>query len=191
MTIRNGAWFSQSCTTGSLKKPYVCKVNTTSNPQVSTKSLIMPTCPTLKPCSPCSEGYTYHNMTNKCYRLLPSTDFDLAEAQCIKDGGHLASIHTDEENWFLTVFSYQTPQEYVGGAWIGMHFDNGAWRWTDNTPVDYQHWGGSLPGAGFLTCAYLHQHYTDGWGDWFGFWDNIVECSYSIPAICKKDPESV
>uniref|UniRef100_A0A914C481 C-type lectin domain-containing protein n=1 Tax=Acrobeloides nanus TaxID=290746 RepID=A0A914C481_9BILA len=136
------SWFARNCSVGGL--PYVCKVNATTDnsgytcPTLPVFTCPAVTCPTPPSYSPCKNGYTYHNMTGNCYKLYSNISFDLGEPRCNQDGAHLASIHSDEENEFITNFAYDPSG---GGLWIGLHYLNGYWQWTDQTPLDYTHYG--------------------------------------------------
>ncbi|KAK5974610.1 hypothetical protein GCK32_020782, partial [Trichostrongylus colubriformis] len=51
----------------------------------------------------CPSGWTYFEKTHSCYKnLLWAKSFDNAEKKCKEEGGHLASIHSAEENTFIT-----------------------------------------------------------------------------------------
>ncbi|PIO61245.1 lectin C-type domain protein [Teladorsagia circumcincta] len=70
----------------------------------------------------------------------PAT-FDQAEAQCRSVGGHLASIHSEEENNFIhSLATTRRPQRsYKGFAWMGLRQASwplsNRWTWTDGTPI--------------------------------------------------------
>uniref|UniRef100_A0AC34G3T2 C-type lectin domain-containing protein n=2 Tax=Panagrolaimus sp. ES5 TaxID=591445 RepID=A0AC34G3T2_9BILA len=51
-------------------------------------------------------------------------------------GGHLASMHNEEENIF---FAELTQCAFL---WIGLHSKDNrtTWEWTDGSPVDYIPW---------------------------------------------------
>lgn len=61
-----------------------------------------------------------------------------AERECQSRGGHLASIHSQDEN--------RTIKEMVGSgsmAWIGLKrrtVRNRPWVWTDDTELDFREW---------------------------------------------------
>ena len=61
-----------------------------------------------------------------------------AERECQSRGGHLASIHSQDEN--------RTIKEMVGSgsmAWIGLKrrtVQNRPWVWTDDTEMDFGEW---------------------------------------------------
>ena len=79
---------------------------------------------------------------------------------CIREGSHLASIHSESENGFFrgifvilrtnhSHFSDLAPIEEGGNRpiWIGFnHFnDNGPWHWSDSTFANYTNWSPGEP----------------------------------------------
>ncbi|PIO63486.1 lectin C-type domain protein, partial [Teladorsagia circumcincta] len=77
--------------------------------------------------------------------------FNEAEAQCVAEGGHLASIHTNEENEFLfgLTDASRFPNERSLYAWIGLTQAtwpaSDAWTWTDGTTFDFALWKAGQP----------------------------------------------
>ncbi|CAJ0950139.1 unnamed protein product, partial [Mesorhabditis belari] len=101
--------------------------------------------PASQPLYKCQQGWQYSLQTG--YQYLVATDmfFDDAESYCSQQGAHLVSIHSDEENDFVTNLccgsACQTSHDgaqysnyLTGGKQI-----NGAMTWTDGSPFDYQH----------------------------------------------------
>uniref|UniRef100_A0A914CNP3 C-type lectin domain-containing protein n=1 Tax=Acrobeloides nanus TaxID=290746 RepID=A0A914CNP3_9BILA len=121
--------------------------------------------------------------------IYTNITFNNGETRCQQDGAHLASVHSDFENEFITDSAYGGGGQWNGSVWIGLTFQNGNWQWTDGTPIDYTHFG-CFNGTG--NCyAVLTAHYKDGvCGDWFSFWDNLVfNCDVDVTqAICKYTP---
>ena len=69
-----------------------------------------------------------------------------AEHHCAMDGGHLASIHSAEEN--EEVFSLVTT-DAAHWYWIGFTmFDRDIWGWTDSSPVNFGTWHSDQPHGG-------------------------------------------
>jgi hypothetical protein len=65
-----------------------------------------------------------------------------AEAACIANGGHLASVHSDAD---VDAIAALQPN----GAWLGLSdldsecgCDGDCFLWSDGTPNDYNNWGG-------------------------------------------------
>uniref|UniRef100_A0A914CW08 C-type lectin domain-containing protein n=1 Tax=Acrobeloides nanus TaxID=290746 RepID=A0A914CW08_9BILA len=131
---------------------------------------------------PCNYSYTYNAELDQCYKLYAGgvMDFNGAEDKCVQDGAHLASIHSEKENEFVTELAFTDGGttsfcKWIN-AWIGLNFTNGNWSWTDGTPLDYTKWGCNLPQDGYETCAFTNTaHSSDKCGDWYGLWDNAHE----------------
>uniref|UniRef100_A0A914BZA2 C-type lectin domain-containing protein n=1 Tax=Acrobeloides nanus TaxID=290746 RepID=A0A914BZA2_9BILA len=147
---------------------------------------------------PCDYGYTYEKTLKQCYKLYAGGDltFDLAEAKCNEDDAHLVSIHSEKENEYVTALAYTNGGASSGcqwiNAWIGLHYLNEAWRWTDETPLDYTKWGCNLPAKGKKTCAFTNTAHASepSCGDWYGLWDNHHYCNESRAfVICKQHPK--
>ncbi|CAJ0601533.1 unnamed protein product [Cylicocyclus nassatus] len=85
------------------------------------------------------QGYTYKRSCN--------ATFDEAEAKCRLMGGHLASIHSEEENSavYRMSESYQNYTTYSDFTWIGLKRSGTTWKWTDGTPLDFTKWSAKEP----------------------------------------------
>ena len=58
-----------------------------------------------------------------------------AESECVKNGAHLTSIHSEEENAFV-----ESNLDHQN-AWTGFNkMYKGEWEWTDGTAVGYERW---------------------------------------------------
>ncbi|KAH7700817.1 macrophage mannose receptor 1-like protein, partial [Aphelenchoides avenae] len=89
---------------------------------------------------------------NYCYFLLDRSDiaqnqggnaWQLSEDHCIRFGGHLASVSTEELNELLRgQVQYKANQPF----WLGLHAQKGGedgkfkLEWSDNTTVSYTNW---------------------------------------------------
>ncbi|KAK2863374.1 hypothetical protein Q5P01_002907 [Channa striata] len=93
----------------------------------------------------CPDGWTNHG--DKCFIFIDTpkrwTD---AEVYCRFDGANLASIHSDEENYFITSLTrgdtHDFPQSWLGG------FDAiqpGFWLWSDGSEFSYENWHENEP----------------------------------------------
>ncbi|ETN83311.1 lectin C-type domain protein [Necator americanus] len=123
--------------------------------------------------------------------------FDQAETVCTSTGGHLTSIHSDEENAFVLSLThmgieYRNEKQLT---WIGLRKPNypanATWAWTDGSKVDYFNWAPGKPEniTGLQDCA---QMYTDSLDKNpvrdtdFKRW-NDVQCSLTMRAyVCKE-----
>jgi hypothetical protein len=70
--------------------------------------------------------------------------WEKAEYNCQMEGGHLASVHDNEENNFFMV---NMKRNTIENAFLGLHVNNDdQFEWTDGTVADYFSWskGGLL-----------------------------------------------
>ena len=101
--------------------------------------------------------------------------WDAAEEQCKAQGGHLASVHSAEENVFVRNL-------FTGNAWIGGSDVEveGNWVWTDGTEWDFEDWINGEPTGGpehFLELRSKdpgNKHWNDKKG------------SFELQFVCKK-----
>ncbi|PIO69421.1 lectin C-type domain protein [Teladorsagia circumcincta] len=99
----------------------------------------------------CQSGWTYFAQTNSCYKNFLWASFGNAENICKGNGGHLASIHSLEENNFVATLG-MSGMAYTNGAnltWIGLkqatYPTSKDWSWTDGSPVYFMFWAPSQP----------------------------------------------
>jgi len=95
--------------------------------------------PTVKP-KGCPSSYTKFN--DHCYKFVSDSSHSwvTAENYCRKEGGHLASVHSQAENDFITKLAGN--ENY----WLGGHPDShttgwNGWLWSDGTDWDFMHKG--------------------------------------------------
>ena len=129
--------------------------------------------------------------TNKCY-LFPRWydgetdgdsfigDYDHASDFCIKNQGILASIHTEEENSWLTSHA-------VNDMWIGIKGTSSSnaipKTWTsDGTSVDFNAFQSGGP---VLGTALLLSHMPEN--NWRGHWFVQNDTEHHHPPICMRD----
>lgn len=139
------------------------------------------------------DGATYPG-SSYCYKAsnaAPKTFLE-AEAECIRWGGHLASVHGEAEGAFVaSLIANETGP--LSTAWIG--YSNvlngnqpdeglriaqlqgagaGPYTWTDGSASGYTNWVYSGPlHAGARSCALL------GRGDWW-----VTECGVETGRLC-------
>ncbi|WKY03848.1 hypothetical protein Q1695_005085 [Nippostrongylus brasiliensis] len=193
--LLNGTWISVNCATS---RPYVCAIVHDFGPTVCPTCPALPTCPSA-PRQPghCQNGWLYFNKTDSCYRYFLWATFDDAETVCVSNGGHLASIHSTDENTFVADIS-KSGTEYKQGSdltWIGLQQANypqdTKWTWTDGTPVDYMKWAPGQPdnAKGLEHCGQTHSDYIgkDPAKDTsYQKWNDIA-CTTEMRAyVCKK-----
>uniref|UniRef100_A0AC34QBM7 C-type lectin domain-containing protein n=1 Tax=Panagrolaimus sp. JU765 TaxID=591449 RepID=A0AC34QBM7_9BILA len=141
----------------------------------------------------CDDGWTYYKQTNSCYKRFMDRDgisHPAAENNCVDQGGHLASIHSSEENSFvgdLTAIAYKTY--YMASvAWIGgkRETNDGPWYWTDGTTFDYTNWGRDYDYTD-LYYMLLYPDYTDTYDNQINAWEGSVQCC-AYHYVCQKSP---
>jgi hypothetical protein len=100
-----------------------------------------------------------------------------AEADCVAQGGHLASIHDAEAQEFVSATALAIPG---GNWWIGLTDEaaEGTFVWTDGTPLGFSAWSKNEPSKTIEeNCVHL-----TGWAD--GAWNDIA-CDNVFPYVCR------
>ncbi|KHN77127.1 Neurocan core protein, partial [Toxocara canis] len=166
-----------------------------------------PPCTTVSLCTPCTtlphnastttsaesedliaKNWVYFKATNAWYKVLNNHSlwvrWERAESACIKEGGHLVSIHSDVENQFI--YGLATGDHWCTHATIGLKSDANDEQnlhWSDFSLFDYQNWkNGTSPqfeSNGDAYCGYMA---SDKWGPW-----DMFNCgnTYGLCAVCK------
>ena len=124
-------------------------------------------------------GSDWTEWGSHCYKFFGEklTWFD-AQARCEKEGSHLASVHSGDENQFLGTFQDSS------GWWIGGNDldTEGTWVWTDGTEWDYQNWS---PGQPSTSYSNSDEHCLEFWAS--TFWNDVPCNNFQRGAIiCKK-----
>lgn len=107
-----------------------------------------------------------------------------ARAMCRSLGGDLASIRTEEERVCANRVLTQVGAPPVG-AWIGL-FENqqeGAWRWSDGTPIDFAAWKPGEPNNDSGTandCGHIWRDEAFAWND--------IPCPRTDPSFLCRIP---
>ena len=134
-----------------------------------------------------------------CYVLLPEpTGANEAEEACVEAGGHLVSIHSQEENDYVGTLADMAATN-PGRTWIGAIGDGpvgdfcsgdaGLYEWTDGTPWDYENWRtatsepngcGTAPPKNAAMFFALSQGANYGWND-------VNADGPSLQPVCKLD----
>uniref|UniRef100_A0A914QHH9 C-type lectin domain-containing protein n=1 Tax=Panagrolaimus davidi TaxID=227884 RepID=A0A914QHH9_9BILA len=92
--LQGGMWDAVDCDN---LKPSVCIIKI---------SVLTTTTTTLKP-KICPASWVYYDVTGFCYLVVnKATKWSDAEDWCFSQGGHLASIHSQAENNFVTSIYY-------------------------------------------------------------------------------------
>ncbi len=133
----------------------------------------------------CEEG----NFNDHRYMIFDNDKtYHEAEAYCESLGGHLATIHNQEENDYL--YRYMVSQGYAS-AYFGFsdEANEGEWKWVNGDSVFYTNWADGEPNSGRDTENYaqFYWEYPNGkWNDGsFGLLD--VPDSGGSAYICEWD----
>uniref|UniRef100_A0A914Q700 C-type lectin domain-containing protein n=1 Tax=Panagrolaimus davidi TaxID=227884 RepID=A0A914Q700_9BILA len=192
--LQNGRWKSDDCY---KEKPFVCLVKPDANPVMSTTSTsgptttLTPTTTTTKKPKPksCPVSWQYYNTTGYCYIVLGGEFWQDAEQRCVISGGHLVSIHSLEEDLYVTHLVSGAPAHGLYGVWIGLYTEdsNRNWKWTDGTPFDYHNWRADYPvNTGLQSFGDLITGDPNGkTADWI----NVHNYVWKNTFICKASPK--
>ncbi|CAJ0601278.1 unnamed protein product [Cylicocyclus nassatus] len=146
----------------------------------------------------CEVGWTYLDETDACYKNFFHATFQSAENLCKTLGGHLASIHSYNENLFVAELAKSgrqmtDPDIWTQGTWIGLErYDHLNWTWTDGTNVDFLLWAPGEPNnfEGVQKCGQLwpDPHVDRSMALTYQRWDDL-DCHIEIRSfVCKKKP---
>jgi len=161
----------EGCVTGQTEECHVCDYDQTVNGQCVLGQ--------------CKDGWTSYN--SNCYKLFTgSNGINSYREVCQAEGGDLASVHSQEENTFLTTLLRVKQQAVI--TWIGGYNCNVTQHkctWFDHSNWDWYNWASDEPDAD-EGCVFLGYNYNAGVAPdlWFD-----GSCSYDHPqgtdGICK------
>jgi len=116
--------------------------------------------------SDCFEGY--------CYFLGPKLDWHSAVSYCEEKGATLASIHSEEENQFISDLIDRS-------SWIGLNdiFEENVWQWLDGSTFSYSKWYPNQPDDWSRGEDFVEIHLSSNWND--------LGTSDLRPPVCKYE----
>ncbi|XP_042338591.1 ladderlectin-like, partial [Plectropomus leopardus] len=127
----------------------------------------------------CPSGWTAYS--GRCYRYIPRyLTWARAEKNCLRYGGHLASIRN--------IWEYRKIQQVIFGAthvyrqaWIGGSDaqEERQWFWSDGKPFVYQYWCHGEPNNhGNQDCLQINHGAHKCWDD--------RQCYHRLPSVCTR-----
>merc|ERR1712013_305883 len=125
---------------------------TTTTTTTTTATTPTPVTPTPSPARVCPPGGA--EKEKNCYKVFDTKlNWESAEDHCQKEGGHLASIHSKEENNYIYYISKRTKKKKI---WIGLSYNNklGKWAWSDGTSLSFKNHKLTGPKEGCLILYY-------------------------------------
>lgn len=129
--------------------------------------------------STCEQGWLQFRQ-DKCYRFVHiRLAFDDAETLCNNlYGGHLPSIHSQEEQYMITQFLASVNVKNGSEIWLGgrqMDFHN--YNWGDGSMFNYSYWDHGEPNFPAEKCIEM------SWRN--GRW-NDINCRLKRAVLCEK-----
>ncbi len=168
-------WESHNCKS---EMPFICEVLAGLDPPTT----VAP--PTISPPIDCNaEGWIRPSESQDyCYKFVASSSeediFDAAETKCMAEGGHLASIHSKDENDFVMI---NMKRNAISDGFIGLYLNNdGQYAWSDGTVPDYYSWAKGEPNnhMGLEGCSAMFT----GNGHWNDVYCGRPQAGY----VCKR-----
>ncbi|VBB26587.1 unnamed protein product [Acanthocheilonema viteae] len=126
--------------------------------------------------------WTRNPQTNLSYKVIPydcqQTPFTY-ENLCKKENGHLASIHSQQEDSFISGLGIRSCHcKHIGLYSMATRADS--FYWHDGTAVDYLNWKINEPHGSGPLCAYIWQ--TNGWIS-----GKCTDSGSGCCAVCQKN----
>lgn len=145
------------------------------------------TVPTKPPIHKCSDDDTWYLYNGHCYKFISTVDepgqtWYGAHKLCREDGGELASILTEDENYWIESMIYEQAGLVM---WTGGRAKLGTgYEWLDGEPFVYDNWALGEPNnvndQEDCICMYTNN---------YGYW-NDQNCGHTSGRICKR-PQGV
>jgi lectin-like protein len=132
------------------------------------------------PTEPCP-GIAYED---SCYEFFGEPlSWTVAEERCVAWGGHLASVESFDEDFFIGIWPLVLgiPRGDGTGIWLGGTDArrDGDFRWADDRPLSFAGWAPNQPDNGLgVDCI---QKRNDGSGRWYD-----LRCSDAEPYVCER-----
>ncbi|XP_035287240.1 lactose-binding lectin l-2-like [Anguilla anguilla] len=130
----------------------------------------------------CPDGWFSHNC--RCFRHVSDKKFWIdAELNCVDLGGHLASVHSEDEHQFLQQLHTSSVHSEDDPYWIGLSdlYKKYSWLWTDGSiRSDFSRWNPGEPNdlGNAERCVDSNHGGPKGWVD--------NSCTRTYAFICAK-----
>ncbi|KAF3849178.1 hypothetical protein F7725_015675 [Dissostichus mawsoni] len=139
--------------------------------------------PTFPPSQGCATSWTALPHFRNCFKLFHNVDWSMKKSweaaleDCVSRGANLVSIHTQEEEEFLALYSKGTSK------WIGLKHNpaEGGHSWSDGTPLSHTNWGHGEPNnhEGREECVEMVSSTNGTFSEW-----NDLNCDAHQDWIC-------
>ncbi|KAK5879066.1 hypothetical protein CesoFtcFv8_024411 [Champsocephalus esox] len=139
--------------------------------------------PTFPPSQGCATSWTALPHFRNCFKLFHNVDWSMKKSwgaaleDCVSRGANLVSIHTQEEEEFLALYSKGTSK------WIGLKHNpaEGGYSWSDGTPLSHTNWGHGEPNnhEGREECVEMVSSTNGTFSEW-----NDLNCDAHQDWIC-------
>ncbi|KAM4528248.1 uncharacterized protein PAE49_000185 [Odontesthes bonariensis] len=140
--------------------------------------------PTPPPAQGCAVGWTAKPHFRNCYKLFHNVNWSMkkswgaAHEDCATRGANLVSIHNQEEEEFLSLYSKGSSK------WIGLKHNpiEGGYSWSDGTPLSHTNWGPGEPNnhEGREECVEMVSNANGSFSVW-----NDLNCDAHQDWICR------
>uniref|UniRef100_A0A0K0EYB3 C-type LECtin n=1 Tax=Strongyloides venezuelensis TaxID=75913 RepID=A0A0K0EYB3_STRVS len=137
----------------------------------------------------CPPNYEYIADDNSnCYKYINiERNFNDSNYDCIKDTGHLVSIHSSKEN--MDIINYGEMNQNEKSFWIGLEYDStkNTSQWVDGSNVTFLNYKEGFPNTYFgKAIEMLMINDVNS----LGFWENANQENI-LPYICMMTAEEV
>ncbi|XP_063068646.1 galactose-specific lectin nattectin-like isoform X2 [Engraulis encrasicolus] len=124
----------------------------------------------------CRSGWTPGG-GGRCFKFFSEQlTWSEAEEQCVRYGGHLASIHNEYEQNTVNKISTSDIKSWIGG--VGNQKPGNTYSWTDGTTIDFKRWADYEPNNSGNNEHCMDNDHSKG-GKW-----NDDTCHKKLPYVC-------
>ncbi|XP_063068647.1 galactose-specific lectin nattectin-like isoform X3 [Engraulis encrasicolus] len=132
--------------------------------------------PSVTAAAQCRSGWTPGG-GGRCFKFFSEQlTWSEAEEQCVRYGGHLASIHNEYEQNTVNKISTSDIKSWIGG--VGNQKPGNTYSWTDGTTIDFKRWADYEPNNSGNNEHCMDNDHSKG-GKW-----NDDTCHKKLPYVC-------